>query len=143
MKDQKYKKNREFGTIRIGSHMFTVTGDEYAQYYAVIERQKYIRKEEKNKKISFEKAIVDRLPLDTLSGTPDVIIEDEAIKNVLIQQMFSAIEELCEQDRFIIEQLFLENCSLRVLSNKTGIPVMTLHDKRNRALNRIKKLMRF
>jgi hypothetical protein len=72
MKNKRYKKQREKGTIRIGDVMFIVTGEEYAEYYAELERKKYLRRKEQGKKLSLEKAIVDGLPIDILSSNPPI-----------------------------------------------------------------------
>ncbi len=143
MKNKLYKKQREKGTIRVGEVMFVVTGDEYAQYYAELERKKYIRRQEKGRSISFELAIKDGLPIDILSGIPPVSIEEEAIKNILIERMLKAIGQLEETDRSLIQLLFFNGVSLRELSRRTSIPLTTLHRNRVRILKKIKKLMGF
>ena len=143
MKNKLYKKQREKGTIRVGEVMFVVTGEEYAQYYAELERKKYIRRQEKGRNISFELAIKDGLPIDILSGTPPISIEEEAIKNILIERMLKAIGQLEKTDRSLIQLLFFNGISLRELSKKTSIPLMTLHDRRVRILKKLKKIIGF
>jgi RNA polymerase sigma factor (sigma-70 family) len=143
MKNKRYKKQREKGTIRIGDVMFIVTGEEYAEYYAEIERKKYIRRKERGRNISYEMAIKDELPIDILSATPSISVDDEAEKNILIDQMLKAIGQLDETDRSLIQLLFYSSYSLREVSRRIGMPLTTLHRNRERIFKEIKKLMGF
>ena len=143
MKDKRYKKQREKGTIRIGDMMFTVTGEEYADYYAELERKKYVRKQERGKKLSYEKALEDGLPIERLSSNPQLSVEEEVEKNILIEHMLNVIGRLDESDKTLIQLLFFDGISMREVSRRTGIPLTTLHDNRVRILGRIKKLMGF
>jgi len=143
MKDKRYKKQRDKGTIRVGDVMFIVTGEEYAEYYAELERKKYIRKQERGKKLSYEKALEDGLPIERISANPPISVEEEAEKNILIECMLKAIGQLDESDQTLIQLLFFDGVSMREVSRKTGIPLTTLHRNRVRILSRIKKLMGF
>lgn len=143
MKDKRYKKRREKGTIRIGEVMFNVTGEEYAEYYAELERKKYARKQERGKKLSYEKALEDGVPIERLTANPPISVEEEAEKNILIEHMLKVIEQLDESDKTLIQLLFFDGISMREVSRRTGIPLTTLHDNRVRILKRIRKLMGF
>ncbi len=143
MKNKRYKKQREKGTIRIGDVMFIVTGEEYAEYYAELERKKYIHRQEKGRKISYEKALEDGLPIERLSSNPPTSVEEEVEKNILIEQMLKAIGQLDVYEKTLIQLLFFNGIPIRELSRKMGMPLMTLYDRRVRILNKIKKLMGF
>lgn len=143
MKNNQYKKQRQTGTIRIGDVMFNVSGEEYAEYYAELERKKYISRQERGKKLSYEKALEDGLPIERLSSNPQVSLEEEAEKNLLIESMLRAIGQLDKSDRDLIHLLFFNDNSMREVSRKTGIPLMTLHDNRVRIFKKIRKLMGF
>lgn len=143
MKNKVYKKKREEGTIRIGDVFFIVSGEDYAEYYADLERKKYIRRQERGRKISYEKAIEDGLPVERLSSNPQISVEDEAETNILIEQMLKAIGQLDEFERTLIQLLFFNGISLREVSRRIGVPVMTLHDNQVRIFKKIKKLMGF
>ena len=78
MKNKHFRKQRKKGTIRIGDVMFIVTGDEYAQYYAELERKKYVRRQEQGKRISYEKALEDGLPIERLSANPPILYSPDS-----------------------------------------------------------------
>ena len=143
MKNKQYKKKRESGVIRIGDVYFTVDGEQYADYYAEIERRKYIKRLERGKKISYEKALEEGLPLELLSSNPPISVEEEAENNILIELMLDSIGQLSEAERSLIEQLYFDGLSLREWSKKSGVPLMTLHHKKELVLKKLKKMMGF
>lgn len=141
MKNKVYKKQRERGTIRIGDVIFLVTGVEYAEYYAELERKKYVRRQERGKRISYEKAIEDGLPIDLLSANPSVSVEEEAEKNILIELMLNAIEQLDAADKQLIRLLFFYEFSCREISRQLGVDEGTIRYRKNKILNKLRKVL--
>ena len=141
MKNKVYKKQREQGTIRIGDVIFLVTGAEYAEYYAELERKKYVRRQERGKRISYEKAIEDGLPIDLLSANPSVSVEEEAEKNILIELMLNAIEQLDAADKQLIRLLFFYEFSCREISRQLGVDEGTIRYRKNKILNKLRKVL--
>jgi RNA polymerase sigma factor (sigma-70 family) len=141
MKNKVYKKQREQGTIRIGDVIFLVTGAEYAEYYAELERKKYVRRQERGKRISYEKALEDGLPIDLLSATPSVSVEEEAEKNVMIELMLNAIEQLDVADKQLIRLLFFYEFSCREISRQLGVDEGTIRYQKNKILNKLRKVL--
>jgi len=143
MKNTCFKKQRKKGTIRIGDVMFIVTGDEYAQYYAELERKKYVRKQERGKKISYEKALEDGLPIDQLSANPPISVEEEAEKNILIEQMLEAIGQLKESEKTLIQLLFFNEMTTREAAKVLRVDHSTIVRWKSDLLLKIKKMMGF
>lgn len=141
MKDERYKKQRKRGTIRIGDVIFLVTGAEYAEYYAELERKKYVRRQERGKRISYEKALEDGLPIDLLSANPLVSVEEEAEKNVMIELMLNAIEQLDAADKQLIRLLFFYEFSCREISRQLGVDEGTIRYRKNKILNKLRKVL--
>lgn len=143
MKNEAYKKKRNEGTIRIGEVMFIVTGDEYAQYYSELERKKYIRKQEYGKKISYEKALDDGLPLERLSANPPISVEEEAEKNILIERMLKAVGQLNESEQTLIRLLFFDEITTREAAKVLRVDHSTIVRRKSDLLIKIKKMMGF
>lgn len=142
MKNKRFKKQREKGTIRIGDVMFLVTGDEYSEYYAELERKKYISRKEKGRNISYETAIKDELPIDILSATPPISVEDEAEKNILIEVMLKAIAKLNDSEKKLIKWLYFDEFTTREIAEIIGVNHSTIIRKKAFVLERIKNIMR-
>jgi len=143
MKNACFKKQRKKGTIRIGDVMFIVTGDEYTQYYAELERKKYVRKQERGKKISYEKALEDGLPIEQLSANPPISVEEEAEKNILIEQMLEAIGQLKESEKTLIQLLFFNEMTTREAAKILRVDHSTIVRWKSDLLLKIKKMMGF
>ena len=143
MKNTCFKKQRKKGTIRIGGVMFIVTGDEYAQYYAELERKKYVRKQEQGKRISYEKALEDGLPIERLSANPPSSLEEEAEKNILIERMLKAVGQLDGSEKTLIHLLFFDEMTTREAARLLGVDHSTIVRRKSDLLKKIKKMMGF
>ena len=70
-------------------------------------------------------------------------VESEAIRHLLIQQLYAAIQALPNDEYQIIYALYLRKPSktVRKLSEESGIPFMTLQNRKHRILQRLKQLL--
>ncbi|MBR0598573.1 sigma-70 family RNA polymerase sigma factor [Sinanaerobacter chloroacetimidivorans] len=68
-------------------------------------------------------------------------VEDVVAKAVMIEKMLYCIKLLDLEDQELIAELFFKGKSERELSAETGIPNMTLHDRKVKILGKLKKLM--
>ncbi len=68
-------------------------------------------------------------------------VEDIAIKSVIIEKMFRSLKMLSAEDQNLITELYFKGKSERQLSAETGIHYMTLHNRKNRILKNLKKIM--
>ena len=72
-----------------------------------------------------------------------VYVEEESLLNAEVKDLYSALEKLDRASCQLIYDLYLakEPKSLRQLSRETGIPVMTLQDRKKRILLRLKQIL--
>lgn len=68
-------------------------------------------------------------------------VEDTAVKAVMIEKMLNCLKLLTPEEQELITELFFKDKSEHQLSAETGIPRMTLHDRKARILRKLKKLM--
>lgn len=68
-------------------------------------------------------------------------VEDTAVKTVMIEKMLTCLKLLTLEEQELIMKLFFKDKSEHQLSRETGIPRMTLHDRKVRILGKLKKLM--
>lgn len=74
-------------------------------------------------------------------ATDSESVDDAAIKAVMIKKMLTCLKMLAHEEQWLITELFFRNKSERQLSAETGIPFMTIHDRKIKILGKIKKLM--
>ena len=67
--------------------------------------------------------------------------EQTVVNKILLEQLQSVICQLSLEEQWIIQKLFFEKKTLRQLSSESGIPVMTLCDRKNSAIAKLKKLI--
>jgi len=115
---------------------------EYQQYDLKVERYR----------IDYVKGIVACIPsredsYDRLLeenrqfAADDEGVEDTAVKAVMIEKMLACLKLLTPEEQELIFELFFNGKSERRLSSETGIPFMTIHDRKKRILGKLKKLM--
>ena len=68
-------------------------------------------------------------------------VEDAAVKAVMIEKRRNCLKLLDPEEQELITELFFKHKSEYQLSAETGIPRMTLHDRKVRILGKLKKFM--
>ncbi len=68
-------------------------------------------------------------------------VEDTAVKTVMIERMLECLNLLTPEEQKLIEELFFQNKSEHELSRQTGIAQRTIHDRKIRILDKLKKLL--
>lgn len=68
-------------------------------------------------------------------------VEDAAVKAVMIEKMLDGLKLLTQEEQDLITELFFKCKSEHQLSAETGIPRMTIHNRKNRILVRLKKIL--
>ena len=68
-------------------------------------------------------------------------VEDAAVKAVMIEKMLTCLKLLTPEEQELITELFFKGKSEHQLSAETGIPRMTIHNRKDRILVRLKKLL--
>lgn len=68
-------------------------------------------------------------------------VEDTVVKVVIIEHMLDCLKLLTPEEQKLITELFFRGKSERRLSVETGIPYMTIHDRKVKILGKLKKLM--
>ncbi len=68
-------------------------------------------------------------------------VDDTAIKAVMIEKMLVCLSQLTPEEQDLITDLFFKGKSEHQLSKETGIPQRTIHDRKIKILEKLKKLM--
>lgn len=68
-------------------------------------------------------------------------LEDAAIKAVLIEKMLKCLKRLSREEHELIMDLYFRDKSEHQIARETGIPRMTIHNRKNRILEQLKNLI--
>lgn len=75
--------------------------------------------------------------MDEEAPTP----EDIVIANIMAEKIHKCLALLSAAERDLIHALFYSGKTVMALANELGIPRRTLGDRRERILNKLKKMM--
>ena len=128
-------------TLVVNKKRIPVTEEVYKAYYICRNREKYLDQLAKEKNISLESCIEKGIPVEYAIGSAENSIEDAVILQEMIAKMLTYLVLLDSHERQLIEDLFYHGKSERILSMETGIPPMTIHDRKCRIIKKLKKLM--
>ena len=94
-------------------------------------RQKNLRESDLRKKVTGEEVIPD----------PDADVEENILHALAVQRVREVVDALPEEDAALLRALYLQTppLTLRAYSEKTGIPVMTLHYRKEKLLRLLKQ----
>lgn len=68
-------------------------------------------------------------------------VEDAAVKAVMLEKMWTCLDLLTQEEQNLITELYFKDKSERQLSKETGIPHMTIHNRKIKILGKLKKLI--
>ena len=101
----------------------------YTEFNRLVCRQKY----------SERKYMNHAIPLETIADRIDP--QDEAIKKIMIEKLHQALQQLTDEEYLLISELFFSGRSERNLSKEWEIHPMTIHSRKKKILEKLKKLM--
>lgn len=123
------------------------TKEELRKYKAEQDHSHYLKEQEKGWNILSISAIQDSQGYSGEEAIPDETqdVEAEAFVLMEIKQLRTALRQLDAENYQLIYTLYLANerKTMRQLSQESGIPVMTLQNRKRRILWQLKKSLRF
>lgn len=130
-------------------HIITVNGEDvevgaevFEAYSQADRRERYQGERDTGRLLSLERLTEDEMQLSHLTDKHIESAEDTAIGNLLRRQLRNALTQLSEDEQCLIQAIYFKRVSFRKLSNESGIPVMTLHDRTQKIIEKLAKEMR-
>lgn len=128
-------------TLLVMGERISVTKEVYKAYYHCRNREKYMDKLAEKNNISIEGCNEKGISVEYIISTAVDSMEDEIILHDMIARLRRCLLQINESERQLIISLFYCEKSERQLAAETGIPRMTLHDRKIKVLSKLKKLM--
>ncbi len=120
--------------IRIHKQSIPVSEDVYSVYYRMHEHERYQKRRDKQKGIvsldSSNEMFLFRMHYQS--------IEDTVISNLTQEALHDSINKLSNLEKELIYALYYQGYSEREWSAFTGIPYTTIHDRKIKALEKLK-----
>lgn len=130
--------------IRVKDELVEVTREVYLTYYRGKRcEQAQIEKEQRHHVLSYDafdtsSALDAEMLTDTASDEP----EDIVVKKLMVEKLYSCIAKLTNDERRLVYLLFFDGCSERETAQKLGLSSMTVHNKKERILAKLLKLLK-
>jgi RNA polymerase sigma factor (sigma-70 family) len=141
MEDKHMDNHDKKYNILVKGMRVAVTKEVYKAYYQCRDREKYLDKLSEYKNISLEGCNERGISLEYIISTAMDSMEDEIVRRDRVERLQQCLLRLNEAERQLIISLFYCGKSERQLAAETGIPRMTLHDRKVKVLGKLKKLL--
>ena len=130
--------------VRIHGDLVVVTKPVYLAYYKMDRQFKTQReKDSRNGLLYYNSLDTDEtLGVESIPDTTSPPVENIVICKLMSEKLNEALKQLSSQEMGLIEALYYQGLSEREVSKLTGVPPMTIHDRKTKTLNTIKKLMK-
>ncbi len=129
--------------IRIRGKLIAVSEEVYYAYYHMGRQCRTQAEKDCRRRIASYDALDtdDGLGIDLLVDLDSPSVEDAAIAKVMAEKLHRCLALLPEGERILLEKIYFSGMSERETAQSLGIPCMTLHDRKIKALRTLKKMM--
>ena len=128
-------------TLLVNKKRISVTEEVYKAYYQQKEREAYLDKLSRKHHISIEECEEKGIQLNYIFSQEQESAVDKLIKEEMLTKLAEALYSLSEQERWLIYSLFFKGKSERELCATLEIAKTTLHDRKIKVLQKLKKLL--
>ncbi len=129
--------------IKVQGQLVPVSEEVYLTYYRMKRREIYLEERDTANGVFYYSA----LDAEGTNGE-DVIpdrssppVEDLVMDKLIAEKLHRCLTQLTKEEQELIFTLFFQNESEHQLASETGIPRMTIHNRKKRILARLKKLL--
>lgn len=130
--------------IKIRGELIAVTDDVYYTYYHMGRQRRTQEEKEGRRRVASYDAMDtnDGLGIDLLVDEESPSVEDIVIAEVMAEKLHRCLAQLPERERIILEKIYFSGMTERQAAQTLGIHYMTLHNRKIRALRKLRKMMR-
>lgn len=129
--------------IKIQGQLVPVTEEVYLTYYRMKRRELHLEEKDMAHGVFYYSAL-DTEETNGEDAIPDRTsprVEDMVVDKLIAEKLHQCLSQLTKEEQELIFTLFFQNKSEHQLATETGIPRMTLHDRKVKILRTLKKLM--
>lgn len=128
-------------TLLVRGKRISVTRDVYQAYYKCRDREKYLDKLAEDHNISLDSCREKGISVEYMISITTDSIEDKVVQRDMVERLQQCLLRLNEAERQLITALFYFEKSEHQLAAETGIPRMTIHNRKKRILSQLKKFL--
>ena len=101
-----------------------------------------IEKDKRNKLLRYEDlTTVSVVGEELIYDSTQDSVEDMVVTTIMCSKLRKGLSMLLQEERELIVNIYFRGFSIRQMSKKTGIPSMTIHDRKAKILAKLKKFL--
>ena len=129
--------------IKVQGELVKVPKEIYLDYYRMDRRARWIEEKDKLHGTGYFNEL-DTEEMLGIEAIPDHAepVEEMVDTRMINEKLHRCIGELSPQERELIAAIYFEGLSERQYSKRAGIAYMTVHDRKVKALGKLKKLLK-
>lgn len=128
-------------TIVVKHQRVEVSKAVYYAYHKAREAERYQDKVSRQFELSLERFQEDGIYIELQFTICQPSIEDKLIEQEQLQKLKLALAVLNPEERLLIQELFFNGKSERMLALETDVPNMTIHGRKQRILKKLRKII--
>jgi DNA-directed RNA polymerase specialized sigma24 family protein len=132
--------NRKY-TIIVKRQRVEVSKAVYYAYHQDREAERYQNKVARQFELSLERFQEDGVHIELQFTIYQPSVEDKLIEQEQLQKLKLALATLEPEEKLLIHELFFNRKSERALAMETDVPNMTIHDRKQRILKKLRKII--
>lgn len=129
--------------IKIQGQLVPVTEEVYLTYYRMKRRELHLEEKDAAHGVFYYSAL-DTEETSGEDAIPDLAsprVEDVVVDKLITEKLHQCLSQLTQKEQELIFILFFQDKSEHQVAAETGIPRMTIHDRKTKILRTLKKLM--
>jgi DNA-directed RNA polymerase specialized sigma subunit len=127
--------------IKVGKDRIPVSQEVYEEHYKSKERMKYIQKLESVRLISYDQALEDGLPIETLMIDQEKLVADIVLNRLMIEKLLACIQQLLDDEQDLLRELYFNESCMRAAAKKLNLSLGAMQRKKALVLKKLKKIL--
>jgi RNA polymerase sigma factor (sigma-70 family) len=140
---QHQTENKKTYQIKVQGQLVQVSEEVYFTYHRMKRRETYLEERDTVNGVFYYSAL-DTEETNGEDIIPDLVsprVEDMVMDKLIADKLHRCLAQLTNAEQELIFTLFFQDKSEHQMAAETGIPRMTIHNRKKRILARLKKLM--
>ncbi len=129
--------------IKVQGQLVPVSEEIYLTYHHMKRRETYLEERDTTNGVFYYSAL-DTEGTNGEDVIPDLVsprVEDLIMDKLIAEKLHQCLSQLTSKEQELIFLLFFQDKSEHQVAAETGIPRMTIHDRKMKILRTLKKLM--
>lgn len=127
--------------IYVQGEQVPVSREIYCAYYEEYDHERYIDRRGQKREISFD-LLQEQGSLINFAGLSEHSIEYQMIEKERMVQLYQALKQLDDKERWLIDKLYFEECSEKEIALILGISQQAVSKKKQKVLRKLGSILK-